>query len=236
MRLRKAAFIWVGLTLSAFAQRDIETRADVTLPDGRRNLVISNHTGRAITALAYQSTVAAPRGQAVDDFFYDSLLFRMEKSIGPHAELGIPAGPASRGGIIPVIKVEFRAALFDDGTAFGDPAWIARLRDRRVVAIEALDDQISVLEDARADAANGEITREALIGRIDSKLAERRRGLTDSGSLQVLGAMHNMGPLNLENNKAKPLADGLKATLKFMLSERNRIAAGAGIPERRPAR
>jgi len=45
---------------------------------------------------------------------------------------------------------------FDDGSSFGDPSWVARIRDRRLVMIETLDAEIEVLADpARAIGLKG---------------------------------------------------------------------------------
>lgn len=217
--------------LTALAQSEVDTRANVVLPDGRRNLVVSNHSNKTITAFAYTATSQVRSGpeQHVEDFFHDSVMAGGQKPVPPGAQMTFPAGRASLGAVVSVLKVEFRAAVFDDGSAFGDPAWVARIRDRRGMAIQALDDELAILGDAAAKAAGGQITQEALVDRIHGRAAARVSGTSDQDIALLLGTMYGMSLNNFRFYEGKPLGDAIKGITTTIRRYRSQIAKGAGI-------
>jgi hypothetical protein len=217
--------------LTALSQNEVDTQANVILPDGRRNLVVSNHTGKTVTAFAYTTTSRDRSGRELPavDFFHDSAIAGGQKTVPPGAQMAFPAGPASAGGVIPVVKVEFHAAVFDDGSAFGDPLWVARIRDRRVMAIQALDDQLAILADAATKVAAGQITQEALADEIRGRMADRAKGVSDRDTSSLLGAMYGLSLNSFKNFGGKPSGDSIKGLTTVIRNLRAQIAKAAGL-------
>jgi hypothetical protein len=176
--MQTAVFLALGLVASevyAFGQIQIDAQANVILPDGRRELVVSNHTTRTVTAWALQYTYRVGSGpERVYDGFHDSALFGSQKPIGPGAHATAAVGPLSLDRPVSVRNVVFHAAVFADGSTFGDPVWVARIQRRRMSVMEALDAELATLIALAPRATGGAITREALVGQLRSEMIERR--------------------------------------------------------------
>lgn len=104
-----------------------------TLPDGRMQLTIHNISSVAITAYAVQATEAISRGQRGTTWLPDSTLARNIAPISAGKDYTmIVAQPGEHP------DVAFRGALFQDGSSFGDAAWVQRLKNRRTYSQQAL--------------------------------------------------------------------------------------------------
>ena len=217
--------------LAVYAQDAVDAQANVIMPDGRRNLVVSNHSTKTVTAWAirYRYRVAQfpeEEGEA----FLDSVLILMQKPIAPGAQTASPVGPIAIGQRVAVWGVELRAAVFDDGSAFGDPVWVSRIRDRRVIALEELDAQVSILNGAATKAAAGTITRDSLVEQLRTQLADQRDRETGQERKQVIEWMHLTVMSNLGNNVGRPLGEAIDRTKRALLvGIRPRIARAAGL-------
>jgi len=206
----------------------VEAEANVILPDGRRNMVVSNHSTKTVTAWAFQYAYRAGSGPEKEfDGFQDSVLVFSEKPIAPGAQGILPLGP---GAGVSVWNAELRAAVFDDGSAFGDPAWVSRIRDRRLVALDALDAQLSLLTSAAAKVAGAAVTRESLADQLQSEMAARRDRESDPDHRRLIEGMHATVMANLDYHAGKPLGEAIGSTISAIQGViRPRIAKAAGF-------
>lgn len=147
MAFRKALLLIicaaVGATISTSAQttrnhtvQDPRMKATVEdLPNGQTLFTIQNRSAQPITALAVVGTRAMlppKRGSGKVVRYFDSVAnLGHDSELGPYQShtfiiFGKSPSPseASR-------DVELKAALFADGSSYGDPAWVNKLEDGR---------------------------------------------------------------------------------------------------------
>jgi hypothetical protein len=228
--MQTAFFLALGLAASevfAFGQIQIDAQANVILPDGRRNLVVFNHTTKTITAWACQYTSRVGLGpEVVDDGFHDSVLFGNQKPIGPGAQATVAVGPLSLDEPVFVRSVVFHAAVFADGSTFGDPVWAARIQRRRMSAMEALDAELATLIALAPRATGGAITREALVGQLRSEMIERRDRESDQDLRGLIEALHSTVAANLAAVD-KPFGESIDRAKSEIRGRRARMANAA---------
>lgn len=120
------SFCFGSLALAAAGTVTVSLNAPV---NGPAEIVVRNQGTSPVTAYAY--TLKWNGGSR--DEVVDSVLALNRRPVFPNAvEVRRPAG------LGPSATVEFRAALFADGSSSGDPAWVARLLARRRYALEAV--------------------------------------------------------------------------------------------------
>jgi hypothetical protein len=234
----KVYFLVFVMALSgrtAFGQAEVEARTNVILPDGRRNLVVANHSNKTITAFAYHVTflVGSDPERAWDEF-QDNVLLPGERAVLPGEVLSMPAGIQFHSALEQkktiVSTADFRAAVFDDGSAFGDPAWVARIRDRRLLVIQMLDAQIAALRAASAKVAGGGVTIDALADQFRTDEAARMKGYSDRDRQQLVRMCYDSALTNLDKDiPDRPVAERLERVRRAIQISRDRIAKGAGI-------
>ena len=220
----------------ALAQPVVETQSNIILPDGRRNLVISNHSDKTITAFAYQFHLQlivpgkGPFREEVRDEFKDSVLYRMEPAIGPGKQTSLPIGSGHAPGEQVVNSpVEFKAAVFDDGSSFGDPAWVVRIRDRRVIVIETFDSQIAFLRAAQAKAAAGGVARESLAAQLDERKAAQVKADQDPDHQRIINGEYAAMARNLTVRPERPIGESLAQLGRVLQTQRDKMAKASGI-------
>lgn len=166
--------VLVGLLLTvlcapwALAQ---DTRIATTtelLPDGHVRFVVTNRSAQPITALyvrAEGTSLASGTPQIVSHRFFDSVInvFNGRDLAPQYDKVFILAGPSpgpSKVRTDPTLV----AALFSDGSSWGDQAYVQRLIDRRKFMLQYVSSALKTLQDA---AAAGE-TREQLTQRFQT--------------------------------------------------------------------
>jgi len=102
----------------------------------------------------------------------------MQPVIEPGGEWALPVGlPPAPGQRVVVLRVDFRAAVFDDGSGFGDRRGSLGFGIADSSVIEALDAQVAFLKAASARVDGGGVTKTRLP--VSSK-AKGRRGSRSS--------------------------------------------------------
>jgi len=128
------------------------------LPDGHVKLSVVNQSNSPVTALAVVGVRSLLGSNQVDRSvrFFDSLL----DPFGP-AELAtgqsytfVLFGPNPPLDKLRTRTATLEAALFADGSAWGDPKWIETLKQRREVARVSAQAALSVLIQAKTDGAS----------------------------------------------------------------------------------
>lgn len=153
-----------GGTCSVAARGADDPRLNVTTettPDGHVLFKVENLSVQPITAMVLVVTHTYPDnpghpGQSLR--YFDSLIssdterdvmqyqthtFTLPRISGPHAA-GVRSEPA------------LKAAIFADGSSYGDPQWVNRLVLGRKAASQDLEDAIKMLQSAKASGASGE--------------------------------------------------------------------------------
>ena len=116
-----------------------------TQPDGKVILTIRNHGASPLTAYFFKRfgwgvLPDGGKGVRVTEIGYkDAALESATRPIPPNGQIN---STFLNG------EVQFLAALWADGTSYGDPQWVSRLRDRRGLAQQHLDNAIAILQHA----------------------------------------------------------------------------------------
>ncbi len=192
MALRKALLLIMcaaaGATISTSAQTtrghtvpDARMKATVEdLPDGQTLFTVQNRSTQPITALAVEGTrtmLPPKKGSGRVVRYFDSVAnLGHDSELGPYQShtfiiFGKSPSPseASR-------DVELKAALFADGTSYGDPAWVNKLEDGRKFLSHCLG---NVSQRLNAALAAGEPSQ-TLVGELRQ---EETVQMKDAGSL-----------------------------------------------------
>ena len=138
-----AAAIWlcpIGLSQSA----PTLTRVD-TSPDGTATLIVRNDSDVSLVAFVdvEESHPVASDGKKykVTAVRWWDVATDLAQPVAPHHEIGILTGTP---GAPP--QATLMAAVFGDGSSFGDPAWVQRIMIRRQVMRDGFDLAFSLLE------------------------------------------------------------------------------------------
>jgi len=227
--LRLIAALGLAACASAIgAQAQVTAAANILLPDGRRNLLVSNHTSKTITAFAYQYRVSIQDAKSIPDQvldeFKDSVIYAAEPAIGPGKEAAFVAGllpiPGQR---VLNLPAELKAVVFDDGSAFGERAWVARIRDRRLVAIETLDAELALLSSSPMTYGRRS-TRESLAEELARLRPAWMKTDRDPDHQRVIQGQYDALTRNLTGAN-----QGLDELEHLVHLQRDRMAKAAGI-------
>jgi hypothetical protein len=122
----------VCLVVTALAQSAGQplTTAVTVLADGRTQLTIHNSSGVWMTAYATETTDSEHKRSAT--WFQDSMLAGGVTTTAPGSDFNIIVAQPNEHPL-----VTFHAALFQDGSTFGDSDWVQRLQNRRLYAAQA---------------------------------------------------------------------------------------------------
>lgn len=192
MTLRKALLLVVcaavGVTISTSAQTtrdhtvpDARMKATVEdLPDGQTLFTVQNRSAKSITALAVEGTrtmLPPKKGSGRVVRYFDSIAnLGHDPELGPYQShtfiiFGKSPSPseASR-------DVELKAALFADGTSYGDPVWVNNLEDGRKFLSHCIE---NISQKLNAALASGEPSQ-SLVGELRQEETAQMKG---AGSL-----------------------------------------------------
>ena len=132
------------------------------LPDGHVRLHIENRSRKAITALAAVGTRTPirPGRHETSVRYFDSVLDPLlEKDLLPGQTYAFTFFGPNPPPETMRRKVTLKAALFGDGSVWGEPEWVQRLLLRRTTAETHINNGLQILATARASG----ITREAIV-------------------------------------------------------------------------
>ncbi len=118
----------------AYGQRQPVVPLVTTQNDGTTQLVLHNYGLSAITAYAYSATFWNGTHRGGVDAFVDSKILISASPIPPNGEISVKVGNPQEAGF----QCQFEAALFADGSGYGDPVWINRIKNRRQYLLTAL--------------------------------------------------------------------------------------------------
>jgi hypothetical protein len=161
--------------------------------------VVSNHSNSAITAYALAITVYA--GNTLRHFYDARIVGR--PSIKPGAAFVEPRRDI-------VVGVRVLAAVFADGTFFGDPKHVADLMERRRVKLTALAGAVSILCDAQAKGSDLQI----VVGALEN----RKSQFGSSGTARAAGIQTEAYTAVIEKVKRDSLqgSDAFGNALRFL--------------------
>jgi hypothetical protein len=145
MWLREALVGSLLVLLSAAVSAQSATfDATVTSDSASTTLVIKNNRAVEITACAYRRVIHHSRDgksyEVIETGLRDPALNLGDKPI-------LPGRTGSFRFEEPNSQVELKAILWVDGITYGDPVWIHKLTQRRVLALKHVSEVISVLQD-----------------------------------------------------------------------------------------
>jgi hypothetical protein len=152
--------------------------------NGRLQLTLTNHAKAPITAYVYTTTFQAAGARAVEgEFFRDSAFQAAERPIQPNQQVIRLVDAAGQTNV----QCQFRAALFADGTAFGDASWAQRILLQRAYTAQALQWVRSDLT-----AASG-LSRpaSALLSALNSSRSANARGVADRDQSMAIARIYD---------------------------------------------
>jgi hypothetical protein len=157
-----------AIIVAASAQTNPPVSLRFTTPaKGPAEVGIRNQSKVALTAYAYTVSFAANGKAGHLDEIQDTAILFSAPPIGPNAEVIRRTGGGSG---ITNISVQFRAAVFADGTSFGDAATVKEIRQQRRSALKDLDGLATSLKAAReAHTKDAQAKRDALIARLETE-------------------------------------------------------------------
>jgi len=187
-----------------FAQEDVRVASTVTeLEGGLFEIVVVNEASEAMTAfmVVVEGLGSSPGRNPIRVHYCDSVRYS-------HRDRPILRGGSwklTRGAIAPRTEVSLKAAIFENGSSFGDPLWVERILDMRRLSMEAIDTSLRRL---RAGLESGD-TREQLVQDFDKLLAASREGPREAHSREERWARGEIFDTVLDNLKdAKRTEDG----------------------------
>jgi len=168
--MKNIILLWCFGTL-ALAAGDTVTVSISAPAKGPLEVIVRNHGVGPVTAYAYTLKWA---GGSRDEFEDSSMALDRRPVFPNAAEVRRPAGAGANATVV------LRAALFADGSSFGDPAWVARMAARRRYALEA----VKASHDKLAAGVAAKTSRQALAASFASA-AKSPAGKADADQQQV---------------------------------------------------
>jgi hypothetical protein len=115
-----------------------------TQADGSVILTIQNHAASTLTAYFYKHTgwgryPHAPENQVLEMGYKDAAIDGPTNPIPPNQKIILRFDNG---------EVAVLAALWSDGSSYGDPEWISRFQQRRIIAQQHIDAATYVLQNA----------------------------------------------------------------------------------------
>ncbi len=156
-----APLLWTALVAPlGSAQGPPLTTRLAPLPAGRVQLTITNNSQQPITAFAIY-TVFGPQARSIR--IVDSLINRgFDREVMPGDTQRFVFGGVVRLGVaVPPQKITLEAAVFADGSTFGDPQWIQAITRNRKTVYQNYATALRELQSARASKQ----TRGQIVGR-----------------------------------------------------------------------
>ncbi len=184
-------------------------------PDGRVLLTIQNQSGSAWSAyysVRRSSTPAADcTSPLVERHYKDSALDRGPGPIPPHQQATVTV----ENGVVKLV-----AGLFADGTTFGDPQWVARLRDRRDLMQKHIENAMNVLQQAR----DTDMEKPKLIQELQTIIDGITPGTVNRDDVSMARMYYQFALRRLSNpNSKRPLREFLQIDLNELEEERERF-------------
>ena len=152
---------WFGFTATALlatlvchAQTDLVQITVLTTATFGKQIALKNNSAQPVTAFVLEFRQHPARGgpDATTTFIYDSILNgrsqpRVEPGRSVSQAFGGDGTSSTSGEKIPMVStLEFKSALFQDGSTFGDSTWALNLVQRRRLTNQFLAKAISVFE------------------------------------------------------------------------------------------
>lgn len=205
---------------SCWAQKAPLTTGITNLPGGKVQLAITNSSAVPVTAFAIYIEWTPPGGpEAHSVRIVDSVInYPRDRKIMPGDTQRFVFGPVTRmGSSTPAPpRVTFEAAIFANGSTFGDPGWARRIiQDRKAVYAN----QGRAIRELLSARNSGE-TRQELISRFQSLKGQTEHSATYTG---IVG--HYQGII-----AASPFDDCLTNLKRAVVPGRGQAPLGTLIP------
>ena len=158
-------------------------------------ITVRNHSASPIVAFSFVFTLRSPDSTVYNasNGYYDSAVDpRQQRPIPPNGSVNVPYYGGQRG-LTPVINIE--AALFADGTTFGQRNMVQTLMERRNFALVTINKSIGELKQAARD----NLTREQLIARMQQAMAEERGAIANNDMAMCILTVRNQVLVDLLN-------------------------------------
>jgi hypothetical protein len=184
-------------------------------PDGHVLLTIENQSGSALTAYYWVRRTSTPAADGtmplVERHYKDSALDRSPGPIPPHQQGTVTV----ENGVVTLV-----AGLFADGTSFGDPQWVARMRDRRDLAQKHIETAMNVLQ----QALDTDMEKPNLVQELQTIIDGITPGTVNQDDVGLIRRYYQtpLGRVSNPNSK-RPLRELLQIDLNELEEERERF-------------
>jgi hypothetical protein len=168
---------------------------------GAPGIVLANVSSKVVTAVAVSGLAPAGSGgsagakvQVLE--FYDAATEPLMTALSPGQSLTVPQ-PLSRGGAVPLTAA---AAIFADGSSWGDPALVARITQRRAYMGKYLNAVITDLGSAaqQNDQASDDALRAATTQQFQAAMAAELASAANPDESACIRSTRGVVILNLE--------------------------------------
>jgi len=186
-------------------------------PDGSVTVQIANHHQAALTAYVLEvdrEPVAAngPHGRGI--LYFDSLINPWQnKSFAPGETRTIRVAGPSRGPTPWQITPTLKAAVFEDGTTFGDSDTVALVIAARKMFFEELGKAISLIQTAKAQG----MSREELIREATRQQQADLAGAQEPEEKRAVANPWGTLRTNLKRDASLPLENAEEAVLQMFM-------------------
>lgn len=203
--MRLIPFLAAAMLAGAQSQPPVEASAAVNPPPAAgATITVRNHFASPLMAFVFIYTLRSADSTVYSAAtgYYDAAADPMQNHpIPPGEEVKLPYYAGNRG-MIPVVNIE--AALFADGTTFGQKSMVQNIYERRNFTLVTLNKSIAELKQAARD----HMTREQLVAQMQSEMNQERMAAGNNDLATCILTVRNqvfMEFLNARNPDGTPM-------------------------------
>lgn len=229
MRVLAVIFLVVLFTWPSKAQETAISATVIPHSDGSVDLAVTDHSRRIVTAwVIFVDFVPLLQGtpRATQTIYTDNVINPFDRPLMPNDTRTVNVGGTEPGSTKTKVEVGFEAALFDDGSAFGDPSWSNRLVQQRKYLYVHIQEAIELLDGAKPKGTS----REDLINQMQSIKKTKLNSAETPEEQRAIRKVYEEAAVNLQRSQRPdgtviPVSDRIDQIEKQFVQERQRILA-----------
>ena len=228
MRNTNKMLLWFLVMFVVFCGSVLNAQSSATVgysivpeSNGRVRLIVKNQYSKPVTALLAVGKRQMINGSGADSSlrFFDCVINNHYQEVAPGAAYTFTFfGPRPAPDQVHA-EVQLKAALFADGSAWGDPQWVAKLQHRREVNLAYLHAALALLNAGQQEGAD----RTAIVKEIRSEESAKLAAVHDFDEQRLIRVIYEdlAGNLNIPtrgDGSAIPLSEKISEQKAFLVT------------------